>query len=286
MTDLIELLNKRGIQYKKTNNPAEILIGCTSGQHTDKSPSLSFNLEKNIFNCWSCGFRGGINKFLQSIGETQNIDFDSKQPYKLKKLKDKIQAKIETNEIQLPDDRRMFNEEFRGISAETYKKFGAFTTNELGLTDYLCIPVYQHGKLKFIEGRLLKDLPNQPKYYRRPQKAVASDCLFPLDKLKNTNYVILVEGIFDAINMWQNGFVNTLCIFGTTNFNKKKLGILDSMGVTRVDIMMDSDAAGQKAAEKIFELLDSRNIYSRIITLPPGIDPGELTKEQAERLLR
>ena len=86
--------------------------------------------------------------------------------------------------------------------------------------------------------------------------------------------------------MWKIGYKNTLCIFGTTNFSKKKVDILDNMGVTRVDIMMDSDGPGQKAAEKIAELLDSRNIFSRIITLPKGIDPGELTKEQAERLLK
>lgn len=284
--DLVELLNKRGIPFKKTNNPYEILITCTSGLHTDNNASLSYNLEKHIFNCWSCGFRGGAVKFLQSIGENAIIDFDSKQPYRIKKLKEKLQAKLEVNSLKLPEDRRIYMDEFRGIEAATYREFAAFTTSEMDLTDYLCIPVYQHGKLKFIEGRLLRDLPNQPKYYRRPAKAVVSDVLFPLDKIKNTNYVILVEGIFDAINMWKIGYKNTLCIFGTTNFTKKKVDILDNMGVTRVDIMMDSDAAGQKAAEKISELLDSRNIFSRIITLPKGIDPGELTKEQAERLLR
>ena len=49
--DLVELLNTRGIEYKKTNNPTEILVSCTSGEHTDKSPSLSYNLEKNVFQC-------------------------------------------------------------------------------------------------------------------------------------------------------------------------------------------------------------------------------------------
>jgi len=284
--DLPELLTLRGIPFKKTNNPYEILITCTSGMHDDKNASLSFNLEKNIFNCWSCGFRGGITKFLQSIGEVQYLDLESKQPYRIKKLKDKLRAKVELDDIKLPDDRKIYLEEFRGIDAEIYRQFQAFTTNEMELTDYLCIPVFQHGKLKFIEGRLLRDLPNQPKYFRRPAKASVSDCLFPLDKIKNTNYVILVEGIFDAINMWKIGYTNTLCIFGTTNFGKKKLDILDNMGVTKVDIMMDSDAAGVKAAEKIAELLDSRNIFARIIKLPPGIDPGELSKQQAERVLK
>ena len=284
--ELVELLDKRGVPYKKTNNPYEILITCTSGLHDDKNASLSFNLEKDIFNCWSCGYSGGINKFLQSIGETEPLDVDSKQPYKIKKLKEKLRTKIERDDIKLPDDRRLFMEEFRGIEANIFREFQAFTTNEMGLTDYVCIPVYQHGKLKFIEGRLNRYLENQPKYNRRPAKAVVLDCLFPLDKLKSTNYVILVEGIFDAINMWKLGYNNTLCIFGTTNFSKKKLDILDNLGVTRVDIMMDSDIPGQKAADKIADMLDSRNIYSRIIKLPPGIDPGELTKEEAERVLR
>ena len=57
--DLLELLDKRGITYKRTNNPAEILISCTSGEHQDSSPSLSYNIERHVFNCWSCGFSGG-----------------------------------------------------------------------------------------------------------------------------------------------------------------------------------------------------------------------------------
>ena len=88
--DLQELLDHRGIEYRKTNNPAEILIACTSGEHIDKSPSLSYNLEKNMFHCWSCNFSGGITKFMKSIGETVHIDVDSKQPYKIKKLKEKL----------------------------------------------------------------------------------------------------------------------------------------------------------------------------------------------------
>ena len=91
----------------------------------------------------------------------------------------------------------------------------------------------------------------KPKYYRRPQGASVSDVVFPLDKVKNTNYVILVEGIFDMLNMWQLGYHNTLCIFGASNFSRKKLEILDRIGVTRVDILMDPDAPGQMALLKL-----------------------------------
>jgi len=284
--ELEELLDKRGVEYRKTNNPNEILVSCTSGEHQDKSPSLSINLEKGLFNCWSCGFRGGMTKFLQSIGEAPSVNIESKQPYKLMKLKAKLRDKLEISYVKLPEDRRVYKDTFRGITGETLQQFGAFTTDSMNLEDYICIPVYQYGKLKFIEGRLNKDLDNQPKYFRRPDKASVKDVLFPLDKIKNINYVILVEGIYDAINMWQLGYHNTLCTFGSTNFNKTKLDMLDNRGVTRVDILMDSDASGKRAAEKIAKLLDTRNIYARIVPLPPGIDPGELTPELAGKLLK
>ncbi len=284
--DLVDLLNKRGIEYRKTNNPAEILISCTSGEHVDKSPSLSYNLEKDMFHCWSCGFSGGVTKFMQSIGETVRLDVDSKQPFKIKKLKDKIRKLVELDEINLPEERHIYNGEFKGISGSVMKEFQAFTTQHLGLKDYICIPVYQFGKLKFIEGRYAGMISGKPKYYRRPQGASVSEILFPLDKVKNTNYVILVEGIFDMLNMWQLGYKNTLCTFGASNFNRKKLEILDRIGVTRVDILMDPDAPGQMAATKIAELLNTRDIYSRNIKLPVGTDPGEINQRQAENYLK
>lgn len=284
--NLVELLELRGIEYKKTNNPSEILVKCTSGIHSDSSPSLSLNIEKNIFNCWSCGFRGGLPKFLNSIGESEYLEFDSKQPIKIKKLAEKIQKKLEVAEVKLPQDRKIYQGTFRGIRPDIYREFGAFTTNEMTLTDYLCIPVYQNNKLKFIEGRLLSDLPNQSKYSRKPAKTAVVDILFPIDKISRTNHIILVEGLFDMINMWQIGFTNTLCIFGANNFSKKKVEILENKGITRVDLMFDSDKPGKLAAEKAASLLESRDIYVRIIELPPGIDPGELTKQQAEKCLR
>jgi len=130
------------------------------------------------------------------------------------------------------------------------------------------------------------NVSSQPKYYRRPAKGKVNNILFPLDKVKNTNYIILVEGLFDMLNMWQLGYKNTLCIFGASNFGRVKLDLVDKIGVNRVDIMMDPDAPGQMAADKIQSLLDSKNIYSRIIKLPLGHDPGDITKDMAEAVLK
>ena len=103
------------------------MISCTSGEeYIDKSPELILQLEKNVFHCWSCGFSGGITKFMVSIGETVRLDVDSKQPYKIKKLKNKIRKVVEQDEIKLPEERHLYAGEFKGISWKGYERVSSF----------------------------------------------------------------------------------------------------------------------------------------------------------------
>lgn len=284
--DLLDILEEKGIEYKKTNNPSEIQLKCTNPYHEDSTPSLSYNLDKNLFNCWSCGFRGGATKFLASIGVTEILDLESKQPHKINKLKDKLRKLQGIADIKLPADAAPFNRDHRAISAKTYNDFGAFYTQELGLIDYVCFPIYQYGKLRFIEGRATKDFEKQGKYLRKPAQAQVADVLFPLDKVTSLSHIILVEGLFDMLNLWDLGYENVLCIFGAHNFNKKKLDILDRLGTTKVTLLLDPDIAGQRAAEKIEKMLDSRNIMCNNVVLPQDKDPGSLNIQQAMRYIK
>lgn len=283
--DLVDILNDKSIQWKKSNNPSEILIKCTSGEHVDKDPSLSYNLEKDMFHCWSCGFKGGKRKFLESIGIASDITFETKQAFKIQKLKNKIQKLIESNECNMPTEYRAWTQGFRGIDEKTVKEFQMFTTVEMGFEDYICIPVYQFGKLKFIEGRYRFNSKNKPKYNRKPAGVNVSNIAFPLDKLEDKSKVIIVEGIFDMLNLWQHGVKNALCVFGTQNFNEQKVKLFDDIGIRNVQIMFDGDAAGQSAASKVRNLLTKNNISSSIIKMPLGKDPGILVPEEINSLL-
>lgn len=282
-----DILTSRGIEFHATNNPNEIMISCTSGLHEDKSPSLSYNTESHIFNCWSCGFKGNAKVFLESIGVATKIPLTTKQPYKIEKLKRRIERLQESRIVEMPKSKNSYLEEFRGISPSTLLEFSAFTTSELKLNNYLCIPVYQHKKLRFIEGRLMVEVEEdiKSKYYRRPEGARVSDILFPMDKLTDKKHLIMVEGLFDMLNMWQCGYTNTVCIFGATNFNKDKLKVLDSLSTVHVDIMFDGDTPGVKGAEKVANLLDSAYISSRIIKVPANRDPGNLNKYEIRKAL-
>lgn len=283
--NMIDVLDQHGLKYEKTNNPTEVVLQCTSGNHADNRPSMMYNLDKDIFHCWSCGFRGTKRKFLQSIGINTDIPFDSKQPFKIQKLKDKLNEIIYEDNMVMPEDARPVNGTFKNISSDTLKNFNAFFTEKLGLEDYVCFPVSQFGKIRFIEGRNRFTKSEKPKYYRRPAKARSADMLYPLDKIKDKSHLILVEGIFDMLNMWDKGYENTVCVFGATNFSKPKLEILDRIGTTFVEILFDGDEAGKNGARKIADLLEKRFIQSKIINLAPGKDPGDLSQPELNMIL-
>ena len=283
--NMIDVLDQHGLKYEKTNNPTEVVLQCTSGNHADNRPSMMYNLDKDIFHCWSCGFKGTKRKFLQSIGINTDIPFDNKQPFKIQKLKDKLNEIIYEDNMVIPEDARPVNGTFKNIGSDTLKNFNAFFTEKLGLEDYVCFPVSQFGKIRFIEGRNRFTKSEKPKYYRRPAKARSADMLYPLDKIKDKSHLILVEGIFDMLNMWDKGYENTVCVFGATNFSQPKLEILDRIGTTFVEILFDGDEAGKNGARKIADLLEKRFIQSKIISLPPGKDPGDLTHPELNMIL-
>lgn len=278
--DLTDILDKKGITYRKTNNPSEVLINCTSGNHVDNSPSLSYNIEKNIFNCWACGFRGGKLRFLQSIGINTDIPFESKQPYKIQKLKQKLHDYAFSSSLEIPSDARFIKGTFKNVSSNTLQKFRAFFTDKYGLTDYVCFPIYQFGKLRFIEGRYRFNKDSKLKYYRRPNNAKISDILFPLDHISDKSNLILVEGLFDMLNLWDKGYENAVCVFGTSNFSNDKLDVLDKIGTLSVEIMFDGDQPGYIGAQRIASMLEKRDIKNSIIEVPHGLDPGVLTRDQ------
>jgi DNA primase len=279
--DIEAILIEKGIEFTKSR-PNEITLTCTSGEHEDNTPSLNFNTDQNFFHCFSCGFKGGPEKLLRSLDLEDAIDDAPRTntSYKIKKLKRKLTEKLMLmGGIRKPEITFPFDFEFKGVSKETMREFGAFTTQELGLEDYICFPIEQYGSLRFIEGRykLVNSDQKVIKYKRKPEGSKSIDILFPLDKVKPVkDTVVLVEGMFDMLNMWQYGFEFTLTVFGTNNFSKVTAEVLRDSGIKRVLLMMDADIAGYNAAKRIAEILDEENIEPIILDLRAGEDPGSM----------
>ena len=164
--------------------------------------------------------------------------------------------------------------------------FNAFITTDYSLENYICIPVYLFGRLKCIDARRKIDDITIPKYTRKPEGISMSDIIFPIDKITKSTEVILVEGMYDMLNMWQHGFRNVLSIFGANSFNNKKAEILEKIGITRVILMFDGDVPGRSAMNKVENILEKRDILTRKIYLKNGEDPGSLDKDSLDYYLQ
>ena len=96
--------------------------------------------------------------------------------------------------------------------------------------------------------------PAENKYLISPPRAKLP--LFPSKPAVVEGKVLLVEGIFDMLNLYDKGLTNVVCGFGTKKITKEKLNLLKIQGVTGIDIFFDGDDAGQKAAKEVAGLIE------------------------------
>ena len=267
-----DLLQDKKIPYYAKGK--DFLVSCLNLEHDDSNPSMRIDQITGIFNCFSCGFKGNL---FYHFGEKAN-----QLQLRRENLKKKIRQKMaEGAGLSMPSGYLPYSGNWRGIKPETYNAFGAFTHHEKDHIGRVVFPIKDiGGRVVAFNGRHMSG--GVPKYMITPRGAKMP--LFPTVKaLKNT--VILVEGIYDAINLHDKGLTNAVCCFGTNNINEEKLGLLTLQGVTNIDIFFDGDEAGQKAAEKVKDMCEKIDLIPRNIYLE-NTDPGALVESQVEKLKR
>jgi DNA primase len=108
--------------------------------------------------------------------------------------------------------------------------------------------------------------------------------LYPSSVKPIKGRVILVEGIFDMVNLFDKGLFNTICCFGTNTITADKLSILKMQDIMGVDIIFDGDDPGQRAAENVKILAERVGLITRNVNLGQNIDPGSLVEQQVNNL--
>lgn len=204
-------------------------------------------------------------------------------------LKTKIQEKLSENVgFDIPENAIPYEGDWRGISPETYKHFGAFQHNDKSFIGRIVFPIRTvSDKVAGFNARHMT-MNHHPKYVISPPGAKLP--IFPPHPEIYNGNIILVEGIFDMLNLFDKGLRNTVCSFGTMKLlskdktdAKNKLNIYKLKGVTGIDIFFDGDEAGQKAAEGVKELCEELEFTVRNIKFADK-DPGELTALQVLKL--
>ncbi len=147
-----------------------------------------------------------------------------------------------------------------------------------------------------------------PKYLNSPQTLIfdKSALLFGLDKarkpIRTADQVVIVEGYFDVIGLYQAGFQNVVSPMGTALTPVQMRHI--KRYTRRIILALDPDSAGEKATLKGLEVaretmdhseefvFDPRGLVRsearldadiRVCSLPDGLDPDEIALQDADR---
>jgi DNA primase len=146
------------------------------------------------------------------------------------------------------------------------------------------------GEVIAFSGRVLEKDAKAAKYINSPETILFTKgaVLFGLHKSKRAlidrNSAIVCEGQLDLITAFESGVQNVVAAQGTafTDRQAKKL----KQYVEEVVLCFDSDAAGEKAAERSLSALLAANLAIRVATMPAGEDPDSLIRGQGADAFR
>lgn len=273
---VLDIINKNNLAF--TVSGRDYLIKCLNPDHEDTNPSFRIDRISGVAHCFSCGFKTNIFKYFGI--------FSNPVPIRILGLKEKLKKLRVPVEQELPLGHTPWTKPFRGISSQTLKYFEAFYTNQVEkLQDRIIFPIsditnkiqvfvgrhtLSNGNPRYLNYPSGVELPVYPSYLNKPQKSI-----------------VLVEGIFDMLNLYDKGLKNAVCCFGTNtlqNSAKQKLLPFKAQGVTHIFILFDGDEAGEKAAKQLKPVLEQDEFIVEIIKLPDDVDPGELSKEDVDSI--
>jgi len=267
-----DLLRSKDIPYIPKGG--DFVVSCLNPEHADRNPSMRIDQVTGIFNCFSCEYKGNL---FTHFGEKAN-----KMEIKRQLLKKKIdEVRLESIGLQMPEGYLPYVGNWRNIRPETYREFEAFIHAGKDFVGRICFPVRDRtGRIVAFQSRSTGD--QQPKYLFSPPGAKLP--LYPV-VVPIQGRIIIVEGIFDVLNLHDKGLTNAVCCFGVKNVNEEKLQVLSVAGVEGIDIFLDNDAAGQAGSAKIKELCETVGLDVRNIAFgDKNMDAGALAESQVSKL--
>lgn len=274
---VLDLLNKYNLQYKISGK--DYLITCLNPDHEDRNPSLRVDRTTGIAHCFSCGFKANLFKHYGILTNTTSL--------KINKLKEKLkELYINFNGVDFPYDKIPLNKPFRGISTQTLKEFDCFYTN--GKEELLNRAIFPIKDVRNrVAGYVARHMMSNgsPRYIIYPPGAHLP--IFPEQLREKSTTLVLVEGIFDLLNLYDKGLKNVACTFGTSSlFNDTAIKLLPfrTQGINKIYLMYDGDVAGQDAMDKLIPLIEEAEYIVEKIKLPDDVDPGDLSQEDVDSI--
>lgn len=127
------------------------------------------------------------------------------------------------------------------------------------------------------EGRKKKEGDKQPPKYLHSRGFKRDLFLYGEHMVVPGKIGYVVEGFFDVIGLWQSGYMNAVGIFGSSPSEQQIEKMVKFF--SSVVVVGDGDKAGREMANKTYQALKAR-LPARVVELPEGTDPDELTAEE------
>lgn len=274
---VLELIQKNDLKFSVSGR--DYLIKCLNPDHQDSNPSFRVDKVTGVAHCFACGFKTNLFKYY---GVFTNL-----VPMKILALKEKLDAlKKFGQELDLPQGYTPWTKQFRGVSPATLKHFGAFYTNQVEkLQDRIIFPIKDitNRTQVFVARHTMSN--GNPRYINYPQGVKIP--LYPAHLPSGYSSMVIVEGLFDMLNLYDNGCENVVCAFGTKTLQndiKAKMLPFRAQGITHIYILFDGDDAGRNAAKDLKPLLEAEGFITEIVDLPDGSDPGDLDAENVRSI--
>jgi len=302
-------ITKRG--SKELRGPCKIHGG-------DNPTGFRFNLDTKTWTCYTRHCEGEDNQdlvglvqkasgrsFVESVkflAAIAGIDLDNQEQfyevYAQAKYDSAIKKEVREHRSRLPQELNASLQEYlpemianrnsyfsdRGFPDEVlnFYEVGGWT-DPYGV-ERATIPIRDdEGNLLTISGRRI-DSDEDPKYFliRNIKKGAV---LYNLNVAKwyagsPEGTLIIVEGFVDVWNLCMKGIYNAVAIMGTS-MTPVQADLVSRYAQTAY-ILLDADAAGREGAPKVEKVLNKYSVTTKIIELPYGTDPKDLTDDQIQ----
>ncbi|HPG72230.1 MAG TPA: DNA primase, partial [Syntrophales bacterium] len=141
-----------------------------------------------------------------------------------------------------------------------------------------------HGNVIAFGGRIIGE--GEPKYLNSPESTlyVKGRHLYGLARAKNAirkdETLIIVEGYFDLLALWNAGVANAAATLGTA-LTREQVDLIRRYTAS-VAVTFDTDAGGKSALERSMSLFLERGMKARAVVLPDGKDPDEFVSRHGK----
>jgi DNA primase len=178
----------------------------------------------------------------------------------------------------------------RGLTPATVAEFGLGFCARGTMSGRIVIPINnKDGELVGYAGRWPGQPPEERPKYKLPAGFRKSAEVFNLDRAVKEEKglpLIIVEGFFDVIKLWQLGFHRVASIMGSSLSTQQEATLVEaSEGRTGIVLMFDEDDAGRAGREKALVRL-ARRLFVKVVVLPQeGAQPDHLSENELHALL-